>query len=191
MTESSYSGNRTLLVVSCVMAGLVACAPPEAPPPAPTPEPTPAVISVSMSTELDAVPADVWKVVGDFGALDKFVAVVESVDVEGEGVGAVRTLHLPEGATVTETLDAWDADAMSYSYSISESPLPIEGYSSTIAVSALEGGRTKVDWSSKFKAKGAPDADARKSVTDFYALGFAGLKALFPDVAAEEGETGE
>ena len=144
-----------------------------------------------MSTELDASPADVWKVVGDFGAVDKFIAIVESVDVEGEGVGAVRTLHLPEGATVTETLAAWDAETMSYSYSIDASPLPIEGYAATMTVSALEDGRAKFDWSSKFKASGASDADARKSVTDIYEMGLAGLKELFPDAAGEESETGE
>jgi len=189
LIESSDSRGRALLVVSCVLVGVVACAPQQEAP-APTPEPTPAVISVSMSTELDAAPAEVWKVVGDFGAVDKFIAVVESVDVEGEGVGAVRTLHLPEGATVTETLDAWDADAMSYSYTINESPMPIEGYVATMTVSALEDRTTKFDWSSKFKARGASDADARKSVTDIYEMGLAGLEKLFPDEASEE-ETGE
>ena len=188
MTQSSYGRSRTLPFVSCIIAGLVGCAPAEAP--APTPEPTPAVISVAVSTELDAAPADVWKVVGDFGGLDKFLAIVESVDVEGEGVGAVRTLHLPEGATVTETLAAWDGEAMSYSYSIDESPLPIEGYAATVTVSALEDGSTRFAWSSEFKAKGAPDADARKSVTDFYEMGLAGLKEQFPDKGSEE-EAGE
>ena len=71
-----------------------------------------------------------------------------------------------------------------------ESPLPIEGYAATMTLAPLEEGRTKFDWSSKFGAKGAPDADARKSVTDIYEMGFAGLKKLFPDEASEA-EAGE
>jgi len=186
MNDFSYLRGRTLLAVGCAVATLVACAPQEqAAPPAPTPEPPPAGISVSMSTELDAAPADVWKVVGDFGALDKFLEVVESLDLEGEGVGSVRTLNLPEGAKVIETLHTWDAEAMSYSYSIDESPMPIEGYTATLTVSALEDGGAKVDWSSEFKAIGASDADARKSVTGIYEMGFAGLKKLFPDKVGE------
>ncbi len=170
--------------VIAVVASGIGCAPQEqAPAPTPTPEATPASLSVSMSTELDAAPADVWKVVGDFGGLDSFVEAVESTDVEGEGVGAVRTLNLPEGAKVVETLEALDADAMSLSYRIDESPLPVEGYSSTMTVSELEGGRSKVEWSSTFKAKGAPDADAQKAISDIYDMGFAGLKKLFPDKA--------
>jgi carbon monoxide dehydrogenase subunit G len=153
--------------------------------------PTPASLTVAVDTELDATPADVWKVVGDFGGVDSFLEVVESVEVEGEGVGAVRTLNLPEGAQFVETLTALDAEAMTLSYRIDESPLPVEGYAATIRVSELEDGSSKVDWSATFKAKGASDADARKAISDIFDMGFAGLEQLFPDTGAEEEETSQ
>jgi len=134
LTSSRIVRTRILPVAgACVLA---ACAPQQdTAPPASTPEPTPASLSVSMATEIDAPAVDVWKVVGDFGGIGRFMDDIESVDVEGEGVGAVRTLHLADGARVVETLTAWDGEAMRYSYSISESPLPVDGYEATIAVS--------------------------------------------------------
>lgn len=186
------SSSRSCAVALPIVAfAFAACAPQEPAAPPPTPEPTPTGLSVAMSTELDATAADVWNVVGDFGGIDRFMDDIASVELEGEGVGAVRTLHLADGAEVVETLDAWDAAAMSYSYSIDESPLPIADYSATMTVSALEDGRSKVDWESTFVAAGVSDEEARETVADIYEMGFAGLKKRFSDEAAEEESAAE
>lgn len=184
----SYSVIRTRALPVAFACVLAACASQEEAAP---PAPTPASLSVSMSTELDAAASDVWELVGDFGGIDGYVDIVESVDLEGEGVGAVRTLHLADGAKVVETLTANDPAAMRYSYSLSESPLPVEGYEATMAVTELEGGRSRVDWQSTFQAAGVSDEEARTSVAGVYEMGFAGMKTRFPDERGDEGEVAD
>jgi hypothetical protein len=53
-------------------------------------------------------------------------------------------------------------------------PLPVANYTSTIAVSA-DGAGSVVNWSGKYDAKGAPDADVQKVIQGIYDTG---LKAL-------------
>ena len=185
---------RNLVAFAAVVSAtafVTACAPKEEAPPPTTQPPAPVELTVSMQTELAAPAVEVWKIVGNFGSLATYMDGVDSVSVEGDGVGTIRTIHLADGATAVETLESHDDETMTLSYSSQEGPLPIEGYVATMTVSALEDGTTKFDWSSKFKARGASDADAKKSVTDIYDMGLAGLEKLFPDAASEESETGE
>ena len=143
-------------------------------------EEAPEKISVSMSTELNASAADVWKVVGDFGGID-FLSAVASVSVEGEGIGAARTLTLAgeEGGEITESLDALDNEGMSLTYSILESPLPIDNYTATMTVSESEEGKAAFTWSSDFTAKDVSDEEAKAFVEGFYNGGFEDLQKLF------------
>jgi hypothetical protein len=160
-----------LLVTALVGAG---CAP------APTPEETSEKISVSMSTELNASAADVWKVVGDFGGID-FLSAIASVSVEGEGLGSIRTLTLAgeEGGTIMERLEALDNEGMTLTYSILESQLPIDHNTGTMTVSESEEGKTTFTWSSTFAARGISDEEAKAFVENFYMGGFADLQKLF------------
>jgi hypothetical protein len=169
---------QSLLLAATILAAGCAGEPPT---PTPTPEPTPAKLNVARSLDLSADPDEVFAVVGDFGGIDKYMDGIEKVDLEGEGVGAVRTLTLADGAKVVETLTALDAEAMTLSYAIQESPLPVDGYQATMKVSALEGGGSRVDWSSTFTARGASDADAEEAIASVYDAGLAGLAKLFPE----------
>ncbi len=145
-----------------------------------------AAIQVDMKVELASSPDDVWKIVGDFGGVDWLAAVVE-VSVEGEGMDAVRTITLAdEGGTVVETLDAHDDEAMSITYSITESPLPIDNYTATMTVSTNEDGKTVFRWSSSFTAKGVSDEEAKAFVEGFYAGGFNDLKKALGEPVKEE-----
>ena len=174
----------------CAVAALTAgCAPQdEAPPPTTTTQPAgPVELRVSMTSELDAPAAEVWEVVGNFGAIADYVEVVSTIEMHGEGVGARRVLHLEDGNSVVETLQALDAEAMTLSYTIDESPLPVEAYTGTMKVTALDDGRAQLEWSSTFMAKGASDDDAKAAISGIYQMGFDGLVTeLEPDEDEEE-----
>ena len=163
-------------------AFVTACAPKEEAPPPTTQPPAPVELSVSVKTELAAPAAEVWKIVGDFGSLASYMDGVDSVSVEGEGVGAVRTINLDDGGSAVETLESHDDETMTLSYSSQEGPLPVEDYLSTMRVTATGEGRSQLEWSSKFKAKGASDADAKSTISGIYQTGFDGLaRELGPD----------
>jgi hypothetical protein len=135
--------------------------------------------NVSMSVKIQAPAAEVWKIISDFNGLPKFVAAIVNSTMEGSGVGAVRTLTLGDGGQTVEKLEGLDEQARSLSYSIVNSPLPLENYLSTMQVRDLGRNKCEVVWSSTFKPKGAPEAEAKKIVEGVYSLGFDGLKKMY------------
>lgn len=114
--------------------------------------------SVRVEEVIAAEPQAVWRLMSDFGGLKAWNPQIDSCELAGQGVGAVRTLSM-SGLTIKERLETLDAAAMTYSYSIIEGPLPATGYLATVEVSDAGNGRTRVVWSSKFEPAGAPESD--------------------------------
>ncbi len=132
-------------------------------------------MNVTMQTTLEAPAEEVWQIVGDFNGLPRFVAAATKSRMEGEGVGALRTLTLPDGNEIVERLEAYDDDARTLSYSIVSGPLPVKDYHSTMKVSPLSETRCEVTWSSTFEAAGVSPEEARDAIEGIYAMGFEGL----------------
>lgn len=133
-------------------------------------------IGLKLAMKLDAKAEDVWAMIGNFGDLDWHPAVA-STTVEGEGLEAVRTLTLVDGAVIFETLD--EVSEMSYSYSITSSPLPVQNYSATLKV-VDEGDGVMVEWSSNFEPKtGASAEEAQAVVSGIYKAGFDVIQEAF------------
>jgi ribosome-associated toxin RatA of RatAB toxin-antitoxin module len=137
-------------------------------------------ITVSMQVEVTA-PADaVWNTVGNFNGWDKFLSVVESSGMYGQGVGATRFLTVSgQTAPVVEREDVYDAKDRVIAYTILESPLPVDDYHSVMRVVPVTNELTRIEWSSRFKPKNATREEARAFITDFYANGLADLQSLF------------
>lgn len=143
-----------------------------------------AELSAAASAELAAAPADVWAVVGDFQDLGWHPAVFATDGEGGNAPGATRLLTLMEegGPTVAEELTAYDAEAMSYGYNITEvapDVLPVDAYSATITVSAAGDG-ARIEWQGSFKralAEGVTDEAATETMTGVYQAGLDALAA--------------
>ncbi len=136
------------------------------------------MLEVKMTKALAAPAADVWKTIRDFNGLPNFVAAVAQSTMKGEGVGALRTLTLQDGGIIVEKLESFDDANRTLSYSIVESPLPVDEYLSTMVVKETGPGRCELLWSSTFKAKGAADDEAKEVIQGIYNMGFEGLAKL-------------
>lgn len=138
-------------------------------------------LSVSKEITLDASPETVWKMIGDFNHLDVWHPVVVDSQLVGDemGIGAVRILTLGNGATITEKLLTHDDADCNYSYAITESPLPISGYTSKISVTSAADGKATVTWSSTFDANEATDEEAIGAIAGIYDAGFGNLEKHF------------
>jgi mxaD protein len=136
-------------------------------------------MKVSMQTTLNASADKVWQVVGDFNGLPAFVAAATKSRMEGDGVGALRTLTLPDGAEIVERLETYDDEARTLTYSIVSGPLPVANYLSMVEVTPLADGQCRVKWSSTFEAAGASEEEARSAIEGIYAMGFEGLHKLY------------
>ena len=112
----------------------------------------------------------------DFGGIDKFMPEIESVEMRGDGVGAVRTVRIkgiPTG--MEERLEALvDGRLLSYSI-INETPLPMERYHAVVELDDAPGGGTRVRWSSNWVAKGVDDATVRDMLVGLYERLIAGI----------------
>ena len=131
-------------------------------------------VEVSREAVIDAAPGRVWQVMGAFCSISEWhpvIAKCEELKVDGQ---PHRRLTTGDGGVLLERLREHDNDRMSYSYDIVESPLPVQGYTSTIAV-ADEGGKARVTWRSSFEPKGVSGDEAGKIVGGIYDAGLASL----------------
>jgi len=105
----------------------------------------------------------------DFGGIGKFMPEVESVEMKGDGVGAVRTVRIkgiPVG--MEERLEALvDGRLLSYSI-INETPLPLERYHAVVELDDAPGGGCRVRWGSNWVAKGVADEQVREMLVRLY-----------------------
>ena len=132
------------------------------------------MVTVNVSERVEA-PADaVWDLLGDFGGVARYTPGIESCQVEGSGVGAVRTLGLPGGLELQERLESLDGAARCLEYSILAGPIPVKDYLARIQV-IPDGGACTVNWSSSF-ASTLPEADAEKMLAGVYRAGIAGVR---------------
>lgn len=137
-------------------------------------------LEVTRSRDVDAPPAAVWALIGDFCSIARWHPQVErcilSTDEDDESVKVqVRGLVVKGGlGTIVEVETARDESGMSYSYSFVQGPLPVAAYNATLAVRANGSGSTVI-WSGTFDASGASDTQAVADMTAVYDQGLAGV----------------
>ena len=138
-------------------------------------------LSVSREVTVDRPPATVWKLVGNFNALDVWLPPVAGSTLYGTGTvpGAIRVLDVGGNASMTEKLVAYDGATHRYSYAFVESPLPVKNYVATIELSATSNGKTLIRWHSTFDAAGTPDDKAVATIQGIYDAGLAKVAAIF------------
>jgi lambda repressor-like predicted transcriptional regulator len=133
---------------------------------------------VSSATELPVPAATVWAVIGNFNALPDWHPAVAKSELKKDDGGTLRKLSLVGGGTIEEKLEQIDDKERLYTYSILAGPLPVSNYTATLRV--RDGGKgCKVEWSSEFDAKGAPESDAVAAISGIYEAGFENLKKMF------------
>ncbi len=137
-------------------------------------------LSVTEEVELAASPARTWAAIKDFQRWQTWHPAFVTTEITkgaGNAKGTVRVLATKDGAKFTEELLSHDAASRSYQYRIIESPLPISGYVSKIAVSE-SGSGSHVVWSSSFTVNaGASEEDMKKTIAGVYRAGLDSLKA--------------
>lgn len=133
---------------------------------------------VERKATINASTADVWEFVGGWDQINNLATAIEKVEIDGDEVGSMRTLTLPDGGTIKEQLT--DKKEASYSYIFTESPLPVSDYGATIMVTETSDGKTEFTWVGKFKAVGVTDDEAKDIFTGIYEGGIDALMKKFP-----------
>jgi hypothetical protein len=111
---------------------------------------------------------DLWAALRDFGEVS-WLPGDPDFEVEGEGVGMIRTIRTPPIPTVREQLDAIDDDERAVRYRVIEgNPMPVLDYRAQMKVVDIGGGRSRLEWSSTWEPDGVSEEDARNFVAGVY-----------------------
>ena len=153
---------------------------------------------LTATVTIDAPAAKVWDVIKNYDDLSWLPAVKS---VKGDGTnnkGAIRTLTLTNGGTITEELKAYDASKLAYKYKITDMSsvgtikhagqdehipvLPVGNYAAELSVTD-KGGKAEVEWVATYYrayVNNNPPAElneeaADKAVTDVLTSGLTNL----------------
>ena len=124
---------------------------------------------VLVEKSLDIPRKQVFDALVNFGGLEKVLPdTIESLKLEGSGIGAERTIKMKDGGTVIERLDvAHEEKIFGYTITFTDA-LPIKNY---CAVVTLEdsGNGTIARWGSNWDAgEGATDAEVVEMLEGLY-----------------------
>ena len=131
--------------------------------------------SVKVSDRINATAERVWDLVGDFGGIGRFSKGFKSVTCTGSGVGAIRTITLPNDTQMQERCELLDAAHRTLDYAIIAGPMPIANYLARIQLFE-DGDGTRIEWGSTFDPNGISEAQAVAMIEGVYKGGIAGLK---------------
>jgi hypothetical protein len=163
---------RTLFLLAAVAALLV---------PVATRAQTP--LHAYESVDISAPAHKVWDTVKNWSNLHGWhpaFASTELISGQNDVPGAIRKLTLKDGPSFEEELTAFDDRDMTFRYKIiSEAPLPLTDYDSTIQVLSLGPTKSSVVWRSSFLPKpDAKDDVLMASVDQLYLGGLQNLKHM-------------
>jgi hypothetical protein len=146
----------------------------------------------SRREETYPVPAGrLWDLVADFGAVEQWwpPGMLTRVDVEGEGVGMVRSIHTIVGIVLNEKLESIDPAARVLTLSIvGDLPAGMQDYRASGRVSEAEDGTCTLTWEGHYKVPDAEsEAGARQFIEGAYGAMFQGLRDHLAKEARDDG----
>ena len=135
-------------------------------------------LHVERSIGIDAPIDKVWALMGDFTDMSWNPMIVKTELTAGEATvpGAVRVLTLEDGSQISETLVSFQPEENVYTYTITESQLPISEHQGKISTTSQDG-ITIVNWEASYVTDNAADADTvAQTIQELFEKGLQGLK---------------
>jgi hypothetical protein len=140
---------------------------------------------VYISSVIAAPASSVWAIVRNFNALPEWTSFVAESRIEQnmppDQVGCVRNFRLKDGGKIRERLLALSDYDMSCTYSILESPMGVENYIATLALTPItDGNATFASWKAEFECAEERENDLIKSIGQgVFQAAFTSLKTRF------------
>jgi hypothetical protein len=140
---------------------------------------------VYISSVITAPASSVWAIVRNFNALPEWTPFVAESRIEQnmppDQVGCIRNFRLKDGGKIRERLLALSDYDMSCTYSILESPMGVENYIATLALTPItDGNATFASWKAEFECAEERENDLIKSIGQgVFQAAFTSLKTRF------------
>lgn len=140
-----------------------------------------AITYAEVSERLEHPLARVWEQIAMFGGLERWADGVSECSVEGEGIGAVRTV-VRNGNRVRERLETIDPAARMIRYQIlPPHALPAENVHGNILLRALTDEATEIVWRSDATDFCAEPEWLGARISTFYRDSIGGLQRLLDE----------
>ncbi len=142
---------------------------------------------IFVSSVINAPVDDVWAKIRDFNSLpDWHPAIADSHIENGEPsdkVGCIRNFNLKDGGNIREQLLTLSDVEHLCTYSILESPMPLENYVATVRlVPITDGNRTYAEWTAEFNCHPEEEEGLLDMISnDVFQGGFDALKSALED----------
>lgn len=106
---------------------------------------------VTTKSVVDIKTEIVWGKLIGFGGTERFVPeLIEKVNVEGKGVGAVRNIYLIGGGEIIEELTKIDDITHQMEFIILSTPMPISNYTGIFKVNKISHNKCEVTFISRY-----------------------------------------
>lgn len=133
----------------------------------------PADFQVKRSLELPSATPQVWQLIGDFCDIDDWHPKVSSCSLKVMDGSLVRVLTTDTGDQVTQKRIAQE-EGLSYTYKTVSSSLPIEKFTSTLAIQPGE--NLLIEWIANFSSD---DPAMESVVVDDIEGGLSAIESIF------------
>ena len=138
-----------------------------------------------VSAVIPAAADAVWDRIRDFNGLPNWLPLVAESRLltgsSGDQVGAERELTLQNGDRITETLVSLSDYDMSFSYTMGDTPMPLENYFATLRLTPVtETGQTFAEWSAEFDCAAEDETELVENISsNVFEAGFAALQRRY------------
>lgn len=134
--------------------------------------------NITVKQEVKSSPEKIWNILRTGDDLDKWLPIIATCDLQGEGAGAMRVCTTPDGKTLKETILLVDDKNRIFKYKIDEQDMmPIKNYTGTVLI-VESMGKIEVHWNANFEMvmeEAYPDVE--KGLTDMLNLAITSLVA--------------
>lgn len=143
------------------------------------------MVRVYTSSVIDAPADGVWDVIRDFNSLARWHPSIVDSRIEdsqaSDKVGCIREIRLRDGGRIREKLLTLSDFDYQCTYSILESPMPLENYIATLKLTPItDGNRAFAEWSAEFDCDEARERELAETIGQgVFQAGFNALKQRF------------
>lgn len=128
---------------------------------------------------INTSPENVWKVISQFSAVEKYVPAIENSISKGGGKGMERQCTMSGGASFDETLLKLDHQNMELQYDVHDpSPFPFSKYMATMKVNPIDSNKCEVSWNCTYQVDSGTVEETNRMLSDIFTSGIESLEKL-------------
>lgn len=123
--------------------------------------------TLRIKKNIKASALDVWRVVGNFGAFDRFTDGLNKCQMIGESVGQVRIKNFDSGDYVVDQLSYRDDNEMKMHFNIINTSLNIRNLWEYIRVESITSSASKIIWEMAAEPKTGQQEELEEFLINF------------------------